>query len=120
MGEHAGGFARYDVDGTGCEVELFPLEGEDVTETLAEGSEAAADGGCPLVGELGEEQGDFVEGEGFFHDLFVFRIGGDGDFIARVARDNLRVNCPLEGGADGGEVFAAGGSTYLGATVDYP
>ena len=118
--EDGGGFARYDVDGTGGEVELFPLEGENVTETLAERAEAAADGGCPLVGEFGEEQGDFVEGEGFFHDLFVFVVLRNGDLIAGIAVDDFSINSPLEGGADGEEVFAAGGSSYLGATVDYP
>lgn len=118
--EDSGGFARYDVDGTGGEVELFPLEGEDVTETLAEGSEAAADGGCPLVGEFGEEQGDFVEGEGFFHDLFVFGVVRDGYFIARVFVYDLSVYSPREGGADGGKVFPAGGSSYLGAAVVDP
>ena len=62
--EFAGGFSGDDVDGAVLPVEGIPAEGEDVAEALAVCAEAAADGGGPFVGEFGEEEADFVEGEG--------------------------------------------------------
>ena len=104
--EFAGGFAGDDVDGAVLPVEGFPAEGEDVAEALAVGADAAADGGGPFVGEFGEEEADFVEGEGFVDYFFVASVRGDFETVAWVFGYDFRVECIGEGGADGGECFA--------------
>ncbi len=118
--EVAGGFAGDDADGAGAPVECVPAEAEDVAEALTVGAEAAADGGCPFVGEFGEEEADFVEGECFVDDFFVAGVGGDAETVAGVGGDDAGVYCPREGGADGGEGFADGFMADFGAAGECP
>ena len=120
LAERAGGFAGDDGDGACFKIKLVPAQVEYIAQALAVGAEAAEDGRCPFVREFGDEELYFCESECLVDDFFVFGVGWDGDFIARVALDDFGVYSPLECSADGGEVFAAGGAANLGAAVVYP
>lgn len=118
--EWACGFTCDELDGASLEVELIPSQVENVTETLAERAEAAAHSGCPLIRQLGEEQGYFIEAEGFMGDFLVLVVLRNGDLIAGIAVDDFSIYCPLKRGADGGEILSACCTTHERTAVDNP